>query len=83
MTYAELIAYFGTQEKAAEGIGRDQSTISDWKTADRIPAPSQILVELKTNGSLKADPGSLESAIRFKPRQPKKPKRRATEQQGA
>lgn len=73
MTYAELIAYFGgTQEKAADGIGRDQSTVSDWKTAGRIPAPSQMLIELKTGGALKADPGSFESAIRLKPEQAKK-----------
>lgn len=54
MTYDELIAYYGTQKKAADALGVEQPSVSDWRSKG-IPLPRQAQYELLTDGVLKAD----------------------------
>lgn len=61
MTYQELIAYFGSQSKAAKAIGINQSSVSLWKAVG-IPALRQLHIEKVTNGALKADEVEMKKA---------------------
>jgi len=54
VTYEQLIAHYGTQKAAAEALGLQQPSLSEWK--DRgIPTPRQAQYELLTKGKLRAD----------------------------
>jgi predicted XRE-type DNA-binding protein len=54
MTYAELLAHFGTQAQAAAAIGVTQPAISRWK-ARVIPPFQQLRIEALTGRRLRAD----------------------------
>jgi DNA-binding transcriptional regulator Cro len=45
MTPQQFIEFYGSQQKAAEAIGRAQSSVSDWFRAGRIPLAAQIIIE--------------------------------------
>ena len=51
----EIVSYYGTQVKAAAALGVDQSSISNWCTAGKVPLVRQYQVQLATRGKLKAD----------------------------
>lgn len=53
MNLDQLIAHFGTQEKAAEAIGVTQGSVSAWRRG--IPVPRQFQIEVLTQGALQAD----------------------------
>ncbi len=53
MTKDQAIKHYGTQEKLAEALGMDQSTISKWAA---VPALRQLQIEALTRGELRADP---------------------------
>jgi hypothetical protein len=54
MTYDQLIAFYGSQQKAADAIGVWQSAISPWKKSG-IPYGRQLEYEKLTNGALVAE----------------------------
>jgi DNA-binding transcriptional regulator YdaS (Cro superfamily) len=56
MDFNELIAYYGTQQKAADAIGIHQSSVAEWKT-NGIPIPRQYQIQVLTDGKLKASQG--------------------------
>lgn len=54
MTYDDLIAHFGSQEAAREALGiKHRQTLHKWQK--RIPLGTQAVIELQTNGALRAD----------------------------
>ena len=53
ITVDDLVAYFGSQVKAAEAVGLKQSTVAEWKDCG-VPIPRQCQYELLTGGALKA-----------------------------
>jgi DNA-binding transcriptional regulator YdaS (Cro superfamily) len=55
MTYEQLIKHFGTQQKAANAIGIDQTAISKWHKAAYIPFTRQFQIQIITGGVLQAD----------------------------
>ena len=59
MKPAELIAYYGTQEKTADALGVTQGTVSAWNSRGEIPILRQMQAERLTDGALKADPETL------------------------
>jgi DNA-binding transcriptional regulator Cro len=61
MTYADLIAHYGTPSAAAAARGIDRQRVNGWRIRDRIPIEDQIEYEVLTNGALRAD---LPEAIR-------------------
>ena len=56
MKIDDVIAHFGSQVAAADALGMQQPTISNWKTRGRIPHIQQLKIELLTKGKLKAKP---------------------------
>ena len=54
MTYADLIAHYGSQAAAARAIGIKPPSVAEWKD-DGIPLPRQAQYELVTDGALKAE----------------------------
>jgi DNA-binding transcriptional regulator YdaS (Cro superfamily) len=54
MTYDQLLAVFKTQRAAANAIGVSKQAVSQWKRKG-IPRDSQINIEVKTGGKLRAD----------------------------
>ena len=54
MTYAELIAHYGSQTDAARALGIKSSSVFEWKEKG-VPLPRQAQYELLTEGKLKAD----------------------------
>lgn len=56
MKINDVIAHFGSQVAAAEALGVQQPTISNWKTRGNIPHIQQLKIELLTKGKLKAKP---------------------------
>jgi hypothetical protein len=54
MTYAELIAHYGSQVAAARALDIKPPSVAEWKDAG-IPLPRQAQYELLTEGALKAD----------------------------
>lgn len=56
MKIDDVIAHFGSQVAAADALGVQQPTISNWKTRGRIPHIQQLKIELLTKGKLKAKP---------------------------
>jgi hypothetical protein len=55
MDYTDLIAVFKNANKASEKIGFSRQAISKWKKQGRIPLGSQYVIQLRTNGRLRAD----------------------------
>lgn len=55
MKYQDLIDYYGSEIKAAVGIGVSQATINNWKRKD-IPQFKQIAIQAITKNKLKAEP---------------------------
>lgn len=53
MNLEQVVAHFGTQEKAAEALGVTQGSVSAWR--DGIPPLRQYQIQLVTGGVLKAD----------------------------
>lgn len=56
MKIDQVIAHFGSQVAAADALGVQQPTISNWKTRGSIPHIQQLKIELLTKGKLKAKP---------------------------
>ena len=54
MTFADLIAHYGSQAAAARAIGIKPPSVAEWKE-DGIPLPRQAQYELLTDGILIAD----------------------------
>ena len=54
MKYTDLISHYETQEKAAKALGVAQTTISYWRRVG-IPIASQIHIEVKSSGKLRAN----------------------------
>jgi DNA-binding transcriptional regulator YdaS (Cro superfamily) len=54
MTYAHLIAHYGTQKAAADALGIKGASVSEWKDKG-IPLPRQAQYELLTGGVLTAE----------------------------
>lgn len=54
MDLDQVVAHFGTQEKAAAALGMTQGSVSAWRKAG-IPVPRQFQIEVLTNGALRAD----------------------------
>lgn len=57
MTKADLIAYYGSQGKAARALGLAQPSISGW--GEYPPPLRQLQIERATGGALKAEPGCV------------------------
>jgi predicted GIY-YIG superfamily endonuclease len=53
ITVDDLVAYFGSQAKAAEAVGLKQPSVAEWKECG-VPIPRQCQYELLTGGALKA-----------------------------
>lgn len=53
MELHQVVAYYGTQTKAAIALGVTQGSISAWGRAG-IPIPRQFQIEVMTGGALKA-----------------------------
>jgi len=53
MTYEEVLAHFGTQERIAAALGLKQPTISCWKGI--VPDHYQYQLEIITAGALRID----------------------------
>lgn len=56
MKIDQVIKHFGSQVAAADALGVQQPTISNWKTRGRIPHIQQLRIEHVTEGKLKAQP---------------------------
>lgn len=56
MKIDQVIKHFGSQVAAADALGVQQPTISNWKTRGRIPHIQQLRIEHVTQGKLKAQP---------------------------
>lgn len=56
MKIDQVIKHFGSQVAAADALGVQQPTISNWKTRGRIPHIQQLRIEHLTAGKLKAQP---------------------------
>jgi transcriptional regulator with XRE-family HTH domain len=54
MTYDQLLDLYKTQRAAAEAVGVSKQAVSQWKRKG-IPRNSQIDIEVKSGGRLKAD----------------------------
>lgn len=54
MTLDEAIKHFGSKVSLAEAVGLSRSRITQW--GDEIPHNYQCVIQVKTNGALKADP---------------------------
>jgi len=54
MTYQELKAHYGSDEKAAAEIGVSHATVRKWK-ANGIPRLTQLAIQTLTKSKLKAD----------------------------
>lgn len=57
VNYAQLVKFFGTQQKAADAIGVTQASVCRWNTEThgRIPPLQQFIIERITGGALKVD----------------------------
>lgn len=55
MTYDQIVAYYGTEAKAAKKLGFTPQALNLWKHGGGVPHRTQELIELKTRGKLKAD----------------------------
>lgn len=53
--FRDAIAALGKQAKAAERLGRSQSTISDYVRTGKPPADICMKVEMETGGQFKAE----------------------------
>ena len=53
MTYADLIAHFGSQAAAARALELSQPSVYGWKDSS-IPYDRQCQIEITTDGALKA-----------------------------
>jgi hypothetical protein len=55
MKYHDLERHFGrSPSKIARGLGMSPQRVSYWR-ANGIPLPVQALIQLRTNGALRAD----------------------------
>jgi DNA-binding transcriptional regulator YdaS (Cro superfamily) len=55
MKYQDLINYYGSEMKAAVGIGVSQATVNNWKRKEAIPQLKQLAIQTLTKNKLKAD----------------------------
>lgn len=54
MTPKQVIDHFKGENEAAQGLGRTVTCIRTWKRNKKIPVWSQLAIETKTGGKLKA-----------------------------
>lgn len=57
MLKSEIIAFYRTQQKAADAIGIKQPSVAGWDE-DGVPYLRQLQYEIATSGQLKADPAA-------------------------
>lgn len=62
MKKSEIIAYYGTQKKAASAIGIEQPSVAGWKE-DSVPHLRQLQYEMQTGGKLVADPAAKPAQV--------------------
>jgi predicted transcriptional regulator len=55
MKPSHLIKHFGSEIRAAKGIGVTRQAVNLWMKANRIPKQAQFMIELLTGGRLRAD----------------------------
>lgn len=60
MNLEQVVAYYGTQEKAAEALGVTQGSVSSWRQG--IPQLRQYQIQLVTGGALMADQEQTKAA---------------------
>lgn len=53
MTYDDLLEHYGSLTKAADALDLAKQTVHRWK-AGEIPFRAQFIIQMKTNGKLKA-----------------------------
>lgn len=53
MTKKQAVKYYGTEQAIADALGISRQAVNQWPAI--IPLKSQFLLELDTNGKLKAD----------------------------
>lgn len=54
MTLNDVIKHFGSEREAAYQLKYTQQSFRHWRKKKTIPAKAQRLIELMTNGKLKA-----------------------------
>jgi predicted site-specific integrase-resolvase len=55
MTPQQVRKHYGSEIKAAAGIGVSVTTIRNWLAAGKIPKLKQLAIQTLTNNKLKAD----------------------------
>jgi transcriptional regulator with XRE-family HTH domain len=63
MKPSDLLIHYRTQAEAADELGMSKQTVSHWLKTGSIPLKSQIQIEVKTDGKLKADLSEHERAV--------------------
>lgn len=63
MKFEQLIKHFGSQVQAANALGVQQPTISNWKKRGSIPHLQQLRIEHVSKGKLKASPDILKRKV--------------------
>ena len=59
MTPEQVVQHYGSQTAAAAALGYGQSSVANWIARGKVPALSQLKLEILTGGKLKADPDIL------------------------
>ena len=54
MSPKQVVRHFGSQSKAARALKCSRAAVSKWMAQDRIPFPTQCVIQHKTEGKLKA-----------------------------
>jgi len=55
MTPEQVVRYYGSQAKAADGLGVSPQVIHNWIQRKRVPLEWQLDIEVETAGKLKLD----------------------------
>ena len=59
MNYHDVLAFYKTQQAAADALGIEQASISKWQNK-RVPHLRQLQLEKLTKGALKAEKSILQ-----------------------
>jgi len=54
MTPKQVIKHFGSVQKAALAIGMTTQCVYRWQKIGHIPYPSQVIIQMLTDGKLEA-----------------------------
>ena len=55
MTPLQVIKHYGSEEAAATALKLTRQAINYWKNRGQVPRRTQALIQLQTNGALKAN----------------------------